>query len=330
MGPAPHRIGGTCSRTQGGTVVRTRKARLALCVVAVSALGAVFASGAYGAIAYTNSGNIIIPNGAPINTEGVANPYPSSINVSGLLGTVGKATVTLSNLTHTWPDDIDILLSGPGGQAVILMSDAGTSLDVNNVTLTFDDAAGSTLPNDAQIVSGTFRPFNFVGGDLVDNFSPGPTPSGSTLGVFTGTDPNGTWNLWVRDDLGGDVGALSGWTLTLDGPTLAPGTPPPPPPPPANPVPVPTSPTPCSSTQRGTGGHDVLVGTSGGDRLVGLGGPDVLRGRAGEDCLYGGRGNDLLVGGPAHDVIRCGRGRDDRAVVRANDSVSGCEHVRRG
>jgi Ca2+-binding RTX toxin-like protein len=310
--------------------VRTRKARLALCVVAVTALGAVFASGAYGAIAYTNPNNIIIPNGAPITQLGHANPYPSSINVSGLLGTVGKATVTLTNLTHTYPDDIDILLSGPGGQAVILTSDAGGSDDVSNVTLTFDDAAGSTLLNDTLITSGTFRPFNFVGNDLVDNFAPGPTPTGSTLGVFTGTDPNGTWNLWVVDDEDQDVGALSGWTLSLDGPTLAPGTPPPPPPPPANPAPVPTSPTPCSSTQRGTGGHDVLIGTSGGDRLVGLGGPDVLRGRAGQDCLYGGRGNDLLVGGPAHDVLRCGRGRNDRAVVRANDSVSGCEHVRRG
>jgi Ca2+-binding RTX toxin-like protein len=314
----------------GRDFMRTRKARLALSVVAVTALGAVFASGAYGAIAYTNPNNIIIPNGAPITQVGHANPYPSSINVSGLLGTVGKATVTLTNLTHTWPDDLDILLEGPGGQAVILMSDAGGSGDVQNVTLTFDDAAGSPLPNDTQIASGTFTPFNYVGNDLVDNFAPGPTPTGSTLSVFTGTDPNGTWNLWVVDDDDLDVGALSGWTLSLDGPTLAPGTPPPPPPPPANPAPVPTSPTPCSSTQRGTGGHDVLIGTSGGDRLVGLGGPDVLRGRAGQDCLYGGRGNDLLVGGPAHDVIRCGRGRNDRAVVRANDSVSGCEHVRRG
>jgi subtilisin-like proprotein convertase family protein len=313
--------------------LKTRKARFTLCVAVASVLGAVFSSSAQGAFAFSNGATITIPAGAPGDDgPGNANPYPSSINVSGLLGTVGKATVTLTNLTHTWPDDIDILLSGPGGQAVILMSDAGTSLDVNNVTLTFDDAAGSSLPNEAQIVSGTFTPSNYIGNDTlgVDTFTPGPAPSGSTLGVFTGTDPNGTWNLWVVDDEDQDVGALSGWTLSLDGPTLAPGTPPPPPPPPANPAPVPTSPTPCSSTQRGTGGHDVLIGTSGGDRLVGLGGPDVLRGRAGEDCLYGGRGNDLLVGGPAHDVLRCGRGRNDRAVVRANDSVSGCEHVRRG
>ena len=29
-----------------------------------------------------------------------AGPYPSSINVSGIAGTVGKVTVTISNLTH--------------------------------------------------------------------------------------------------------------------------------------------------------------------------------------------------------------------------------------
>jgi subtilisin-like proprotein convertase family protein len=311
--------------------VKIRKARLALCTVAVTALGAVFASGAYGAIAYTNPNNIIIPNGAPINTDGRANPYPSTIDVSGLLGTVGTATVTLTNLTHTYPDDLDILLSGPNGAGVFLMSDTGDGNNVSNVTLTFADAAPS-LTDNGQIISGTFRPTNFADGSGDSPLLPPPvSPIATTLaGAFTGIDPNGTWSLWVFDDAAVDVGALSGWTLSLDGPTLAPGTPPPPPPPPANPVPVPTSPTPCSSTQRGTGGHDVLIGTSGGDRLIGLGGPDVLRGRAGQDCLYGGRGNDLLVGGPAHDVIRCGRGRDDRAVVRANDSVSGCEHVRRG
>jgi Ca2+-binding RTX toxin-like protein len=334
--------------------VRTRKGRLAICVVAATALGGVFASGAQGAFAFSNGNTITIPAGAgPGTTSGPANPYPSSINVSGLLGPIGKATVTLTNLTHTFPQDIDILLSGPAGQNVLLMSDAGGSADVNNVTLTFDDL-GPPLPT-TQIGSGTYRPTNHPG--FPDTFpGPAPAPSGSTLGVFAGTDPNGTWSLWVVDNAGVDVGALSGWTLTLDGPVLAPGAPPPPPPPPANPVPVPLAPGACANTQRGTAGNDNLVGTLLGDRLVGLGGDDTLNGRAARDCLSGGSGADDLFGGRAGDringgpgrntyaggaggdvivaangrseTVKCGSGRD-KAVVDRSDTVTGCERVRR-
>ena len=317
--------------------MRTRKARLALSVIAVTTFGAVFSSGAYGAIAFSNGTDITIPGGAPATTSGNADPYPSSINVSGLLGLVAKATVTVTNISHTWPDDIDILLSGPAGQTTLLMSDTGGSTDITNVTLTFDDL-GAALPDGGTIVSGTRRPTNFEA--AVDTF-PGPAPAppfGSTLGTFTGIDPNGTWSLWVRDDENLDVGAIDSWTLTLDGPVLAPGTPPPPPPPTPTPTPVPLASGPCANTQRGTNGSDTLVGTARGDRLVGRGGRDVLRGRRGRDCLFGqggrdrlfgGPGNDRLVGGPGRDLLNCGAGGNDVAIAGSNDVVRRCERVRR-
>jgi Ca2+-binding RTX toxin-like protein len=316
--------------------VRTRKARLALCVVAVTALGGVFSSGAYGAIAYTNSDGITIP---ATTSSPPGDPYPSSINVSGLLGTVGKVTVTLSNVTHGWPDDVDILLTAPNDQGVVLMSDAGGFLPgVTNVDFTFDDAAATSLPDDTTPLSGTFKPSNYEG----DNEFLGPAPAGpygSTLATFTGLDPNGTWNLWAVDDFpGADSGGLSQWTLSLDGPVLAPGTPPPPPPPPPTPAPVPAPlPGACANAQRGTAGNDTLLGTAFGDLLRGLGGADTLRGRRGRDCLnggtggddlFGGRGNDRLVGGPGNDTLACGPG-SDVAVVSGPDDFFGCERVRR-
>src|SRR5687768_15705733 len=53
-------------------------------------------------------------------------PYPSTITVSGLTAAVHKVTVRLNNISHNGPDDLDILLVGPQGGYVMLMSDAQT------------------------------------------------------------------------------------------------------------------------------------------------------------------------------------------------------------
>lgn len=155
----------------------------------------------------SNPASITIPN------SGAATPYPSAISVSGVTGPVTKVTATLHGLTHTFPGDLDVLLVGPGGQKVMLMSDVGGGTDVNNVTLTFDDsgpAVGTT------IVSGTFRPTN---SGTTDTF-PAPAPAGpygAFLSAFNGVDPNGTWQLFIVDDAAGDVGTLSGgWSLKLE------------------------------------------------------------------------------------------------------------------
>ncbi|MCZ8223612.1 MAG: proprotein convertase P-domain-containing protein, partial [Microcystis sp. LE19-84.1B] len=76
-----------------------------------------------------------------ISDNTAANPYPSSLTLSGVNGTITGVTVTLYNINHTYPDDIDILLVGPQGQTVILMSDVGGSTDLSGINLTFDDNA---------------------------------------------------------------------------------------------------------------------------------------------------------------------------------------------
>ena len=66
------------------------------------------------------------------------------------LGIITEAAVTLDRFSHTFPRDVDVLLVGPGGQSVVLMSDVGGSIDATGLTLTFDDD-GPSLP------SGVFR-----------------------------------------------------------------------------------------------------------------------------------------------------------------------------
>ncbi len=49
-------------------------------------------------VTLTNATPIVIPAGAPGMTTGPASPYPSTINVAGLGGTVTRVTVTLNGL----------------------------------------------------------------------------------------------------------------------------------------------------------------------------------------------------------------------------------------
>jgi len=159
----------------------------------------------------SSSQEIVIPD------SGQGAPYPSSILVSGLVGTVADVKVTLSGFGHEFPDDVDILLVGPAGQSVVLMADMGGFDTVGNVSLTFDDAAPAPVPNETLIVSGSYRPTREKRCCLFDGTAPAPAaPHAAALSAFDGTDPNGTWSLFVFDDGVGDQGALSGgWSLEI-------------------------------------------------------------------------------------------------------------------
>ena len=187
-----------------------------------------------GSIVNSTAINITVANGVPnfsvsnttlvsIPDNGVASLYPSSISVANQPTNPSKVTVTLKGISHTWPDDLDILLVGPGGQKVVLMSDAGGGNDINNATLTFDDAAAASLPDSSTIISGTYKPTDFVTGDTFP--SPAPAgPYGTALSAFNGLNPNGTWSLYVLDDEANDSGSITGgWSLNFTYPAAAPG-----------------------------------------------------------------------------------------------------------
>ncbi len=137
--------------------------------------------------------------------------------MGGFANSLSDVNVHLNGMNHTWPDDIDILLVGPEGQNLVIMSDAGGSLDLVNVDLVFDDAAASSLPDNSQITSGTYKPTNY---ETTDSFpAPAPLPStDTTLDIFNGSDPNGVWSLYAVDDTGSDSGNISGgWCVELTG-----------------------------------------------------------------------------------------------------------------
>ena len=160
---------------------------------------------------FFNTNPIVIPS------SGAASPYPSAITVTGMSGNITDVNVTLNNFSHTWTNDVDILLVSPTGQKLMLMSDVGGSASLSGLTITLDDAAASNLPGSA-FGSGTYRPTNIADGSGDDIF-PAPAPAapyGSTLSIFNGFAANGTWSLFVRDDVGGLSGSIAGgWKLSV-------------------------------------------------------------------------------------------------------------------
>ena len=75
--------------------------------------------------------------------------YPTVINVSGVVGSVTAVTATLQKFTHSFPEDVNVLLEGPQGEDSVLMSHTGGQFSVQNLNLTFDQSAGK-LPPDSQ------------------------------------------------------------------------------------------------------------------------------------------------------------------------------------
>jgi subtilisin-like proprotein convertase family protein len=149
-----------------------------------------------------NTASITIPD------SGASTPYPAIINVpaGAINGSVVKVTATIDGLSHTYPSDIDLLLVGPTGQSVILMSDAGTGTDVSNITLVFDDS-GPPLTT-AAIVAGTYHPTDLTSGDTWP--APAPAgPYGTAMAGFNGLSPTGDWKLYLVDDAGQDSGSIA-------------------------------------------------------------------------------------------------------------------------
>lgn len=197
--------------------------------VGVIVLTAVAAGFSFGQTTFTNPSSISIPDQGQSD-----NLYPSPIVVSGL-GNVTDVNVTLNGLTHTFPDDVALMLVSPSGAKMVIQSDVGGGTDVTARTYTLDDQAASGIPDGGPMPAngGSARPSSV--GD--DEFFPAPAPvdcqpagecpqaapagSATLNGTFGGTPANGTWNLYVIDCCAGDFGAFNGgWSITI---TATPG-----------------------------------------------------------------------------------------------------------
>ena len=150
---------------------------------------------------FTNATPISIASG------GIANPYPSKIRVGGFRqGRLLDVDVELIDLTHEHNENLYVLLEAPDGRRAIMMRDVGGPSFVIDLVLNLDDEAPASLPIGSPLGSGTFRP--------TDAGSIRHYPS--ALATFDGINPNGIWQLYMRNDAGGHSGRLAGgWSLRI-------------------------------------------------------------------------------------------------------------------
>ena len=166
---------------------------------------------------YSNPSPITVNSATGQVAPTKSSPYGSTIDVSGMTGTITKVEVTLRGVAHPNLSDLDFLLVGPTGANYIFLSDASNVTVVDDAAWTFSDTGATTLnmPN-----AGTYLPTNPSGTDTFPTPAPaGPynaAPSATFASVYNGTNPNGTWTLWAVDDLLNNAGSLnSGWSVSI-------------------------------------------------------------------------------------------------------------------
>src|SRR5439155_5917719 len=122
-------------------------------------------------LVFANTGRILITDNA------TADPYPSVIPVQGIVGAVSEVTVTLDGFSHTFPDDVNVLLVSPdNSKKVALMMNAGGGNPVNNIRLNFSDSEPNALADETTLVSNTYTPADYLTESGTLSTLPPPAP----------------------------------------------------------------------------------------------------------------------------------------------------------
>ena len=99
------------------------------------------------------------------------------------------------NITHSYVEDITMILIAPGGEEVVLIRNQGGS--ANNFTDTdFDSEASVSIQSGSAPFNGTFRPLE-------------------SLSSLYGTSGRGTWKLKVSDNASQDTGTINSVLLDI-------------------------------------------------------------------------------------------------------------------
>ena len=136
---------------------------------------------------------------------GRGSPYPSSLHVNGVAGTIQSAEIVV-NLTLVYPADTTLLVRDPSGTTITLMNQAGGYSDIENAIVRFSDNSGANLIPASQLPSGMYRPTDYdnSGGQSI-----------LPLSSLRGHAGNGQWSLFASNGPDSEVGTINDWCVVL-------------------------------------------------------------------------------------------------------------------
>jgi gliding motility-associated-like protein len=142
---------------------------------------------------------IAIPDGLGVETEG--DPAVSTLNYT-IAKAITDVNVIIGSITHTYAQDLRLVLTSPSGTSVELTSQNGVGVDDAYTGTVFDDAAVTAIDEATAPFTGLYIPEN-------------------PLSVFNGESSSGDWTLSVYDNWNVDTGNLVAWSIEICGEPMA-------------------------------------------------------------------------------------------------------------
>jgi len=198
------------------------KLNLLLTLAAVVAFGSMTAQ-AQSETDFTFGVNQPVPDNNPVGLT-----LSTNLTVAG--GSISSLTVAL-DISGGFNGDLYAYLTGPNGGFAMLLNRVGVSNTASQFgyadpgfEVTFDDTAADSIQyyqNDSPVfngsgqLTGTWQP---EGVTIAPNSPPANflgAPQSAMLDSFDGTDPNGTWTLFLADLSAGGQSTVVNWNLDI-------------------------------------------------------------------------------------------------------------------
>jgi subtilisin-like proprotein convertase family protein len=172
---------------------------------------------------FSFSPNAAVPDGNP---SGLA----LNANVTGMNGSIADLTVSL-DISGGFNGDLYAYLRGPNSGFTVLLNRTGVTAgnsfgyDDTGFNVTFADSAAYNIHFYQKLTSNLNASGQLTGdwqpdGRAIDPLSApslfDTTQPTSLLDSFNGTDPDGTWTLFLADLSGGGQSTVVNWSLSIE------------------------------------------------------------------------------------------------------------------